>query len=246
MVHIEKRDRALLSIAIILTMITPVAISYCYSNITGWFSSAPIAYNPTDVIDGSSLTVETGITNGTIYKEVQTDTYDNSTDTVIIASLDWDSCNDATTKWVTFDMNTTFLATSDVTHISMAWNYAGTGNITQMTITNPSPYKQVHDFLTTSTYAMNGTKTWTLESFETQQVKSITQLDFAFFWQDTSNFPSDTDYIELTVTFYTSTAVLTQTQLLQGLAGGAGGLFILMGAIASPWWNPGKRRYGQR
>ncbi len=247
MVYLQKKDRVIAGLIVLLFIGCPIVISYAYANMSGWSTSTEIAYNVSDHMVGADHKIVADGNNGSTYSTTQTYLCDNTTKEVSVASLDLPTVGGTVNYYQTvFYLNTTFLAAHDAASIKVSWYYVGAGNITYMKLYDVTNSRLLQEWATTD-IAENGSATVTLQAFQMTSLKTCTRIMLAIKWADTGNFPVDTDYLSQTLQFYESTSLLTQTQLLQGLGGGAGILFLLLGAVISPWWNPGKKkRYRRR
>jgi hypothetical protein len=225
-----------------------IAISFVSASITGWSQTTEVEYNITDAIDGSGYAISLFLkdANGTETSTVQTDTYDNTTGDLIIVSLSLPTTiTDPDSVYLRYYLNTTFLADLDIIKVLVTYQYVGSGNLTEVDFRRslPAPGKTFKTWPCTSN---NATLTWTLEAFEVPQVKVMTKAYGFITWADASNLPVDTDYVAIRFKFYTGTMLLTQEQILQGLAGGIGLTWFILGAAVSPFWNPGGRSRSRR
>jgi azurin len=243
MVQLEKRDKGIMCFVIFLFAAQFIAISYVSTSVTGWSSLAELDYNVTDHYDGADYYASFTAYNATGYEsQAQTLTHNNVTKDTIVASIDLTETADTVIKVAMgFRMNSTFLAASDVTRVVISYNYVGYGNMTSVTLNRltPSPTKAFYTTPTGTNPVNNGSITWDAEAFEAAQLKLVTKIALDFVFDDASNVPVDADYIEVALHFYTSTLLLTQEQILQGLAGSIGLMWFVLGAAVSPFWNPG-------
>lgn len=244
MIFVEKRDRGLAAFVLCLFILAPMGMSFAISNINGWSTDTQVAYNITDVQEGSGYYVNVAMKNATDwYFETQTEIYDNDTKDIIVASLDFDTVTSATNAYISSDYNTTFLADESLAKVVVSWTYTGTGNITKMYFKNvlPSPVTTIHDWGSSIAYSSSSSLTWTLEAFEAQKIRAYTKIALYLIFDDATDLPGDTDTLLLNVQFYVSTSLLTQDQLLQGLGAGIGIAFLVCAAFISPYWNPQTR-----
>ena len=176
---LEKRDRGILALVVILMIGVPVLISYAYANLNGWSTVTPVDYNP--VLQQKAAYPEAGFNNGTTYSDVQTVVCTNSTGLKSIVSLTMDTINSPALFLLKDIFNTTFLAEVDVSKITVSWNYVGTGNLTKCYAINGDTDVQLWQTGVAGTpatnLANNASYTFTLEAFQTQQVKAMDELD---------------------------------------------------------------------
>ncbi len=247
---LERRDRAKVAALILAMIITPLGISYVYANMSGWNTSTVVTYNVTDHTEGSSKQPDWRIYNTTAYYGHNLDypVYDNDTGSMTFIALPHDhmaTIGDVDSSFIRIPLNTSFGADITFSRIVFAWTYVGTGNITDLKFHQTDPTVKTYfdveqDFDSIDTY------TYTPEAFEGVQLSLGTDMDTYIYFNEDANQPIVTDVLVFTVTFYQSTAILTQTQLLQLLAGGAGVMFFIAGVAISPLWNPSKKSYSRR
>ena len=160
-------------------------------------------------------------TNATdTYWQDQTVNYDNTTKECIIASIDYDTVPSATAAGMIVYLNTSMIVGEQITRIVMSWFYVGTGNLTSLKLasTYPAPTKYYVESVATYNMLSNGSYTWNPEVFEANQLATKTEMVMYLICEDSANLPISTDYISVTIQFYTATTVLTQETLMFWLA----------------------------
>lgn len=214
---VGKGSNYLGAIIVLFLVLQPIAVSFGAAYLSDTTTLTAIDYNVTD----QWMTTSSFKTNATgSYYENQAVTFENSTYTTIIAALALPTVAGTITQMgLGGRINSTFFATHTIVRVDIEYIYVGTGNITDVYISNGnSPYTTYKDWGTTITYAGNGTLTWTPEPFQSNQLKSVIKLDWKFKFQDTTDFPSASDYFQMSFTFYESTTLMTQEFIMLILA----------------------------
>ena len=216
--NLVGRGSNYLGVILILFLVAqPIVVSFGASYLADTTSSAIIDYNITENIVGSSNVVSVAKTNATSqYWETQSITYDNATYEVIVPSADFDTVTAATAGRFMVEMNITFLADIAVTNIKIDYFYVGTGNLTSVIFQKYLP--AAGTMKTWETTTNNASLTWAPEPFQAQQLKATTEIRILLMFEDSSNLPSDTDYLSVAMTFYKSTTVFTQETIMFWLA----------------------------
>ncbi len=248
---LQRRDRAKVAALIISMIVCPLAISYVYANVSGWSTQSVVDYNITDATSGSGYNSYWKIENATddYASAALAIVLTNSTYTISMAALPHAAAatiGTQTNAWIVFKLNFTQFASTTISSIKIDWVYVGTGNITSLRFDSTLPVSLNRYVTTTDVDESAGTCTYTPTAFEAVALKTFTIIQIRPMFDDASFQPGVTDIIELSMTVYESTMILTQTQLLQLLAGGAGIMFIIAGVAISPLWNPTKKSYSRR
>ena len=231
--NLVGRGSNYLGIALVLFLVfQPVAVSYGSAFMTDTMQTSEIDYNVTELVTQAPslsdvLTIR--LQNATTYYydiNNNTITFDNSTKEQIVASFVLPDCDSPTSGDMYTYLNASYFASNTIVKVVISWEYVGTGNITTAQFRTVTPTSKIFG-ISTGAISSTGSLTYIPEAFESNQLKIATQFGAWFNFGDSSNLPSDGDYISITMQFYESTTLYSQETIMLWLGASMAALDIM-------------------
>jgi hypothetical protein len=221
--NLVGRGSNYLGIVLILFLVAqPLAVSYGATFLADSTAYTQVEYNLQDSIAANANMPKTNVVNGSSNTVTQTELYNAANDTAIIAALDFeDYAGTITIIDIYTYFNGTMLASNTVTKIVVAWNYVGTGNMTNMYITGDSVTKWQNGASGTPVSTIGNSGTWIIipEVFQQYQIQAWSDMVLYFNFGDITDKPSDGDYFEFSIKFYETATVMSQATIMMWFAG---------------------------